>query len=135
MSKIIPFVTVKGALQALEFYKEIFHVKQVGDITMLSNIDGFEDHKFEGKVGHMTIELGESTFFMNDFLYEYPVDEGTNIQFVVDLESEENLRKAFISLSEDGEIIEELHEVFWGALFGTVKDKFGVTWQIYYGHK
>ena len=36
MSKIIPFVTVKGALQALEFYKEIIDKLPMEDYKELS---------------------------------------------------------------------------------------------------
>ena len=48
---------------------------------------------------------------------------------------EDDLHKAFTKLAEDGKIVAPLQEVHWGALFGTVKDRYDVTWQLYYGHK
>lgn len=129
--KIIPFITVHGATDALALYQEVFRAKEVGNRTMLSSIEGFENPKFEDKVGHMTVQVGDSTFYMNDFLYEYPVDFGNHVQFVVELEDETRLRTAFFKLADGGEIISEIRPVFWGALFGTVKDRFGVTWQVY----
>ena len=60
---------------------------------------------------------------------------GDRIQMVLDMETEENLKTSFTKLAKEGKVVMELQEVFWGALFGTVKDKFGVTWQMYFGHK
>lgn len=133
MGELIPFITVENCLEAIEFYKEVFGAKLQDGMTMLENVPGMAKHK--GKVGHATLWIGENRFFINDALDDYPLKAGDRIQFVLDLETEEVLRNTFDMLQREGEIISELQEVFWGALFGTVKDKFGVTWQIYYGHK
>ena len=133
MGELIAFVTVKNALQAIEFYKDIFSAEIAQEITMLEDVPGMEKHT--GKVGHATLKIGESKFFINDHLDEYPLEQGDFIQFVLDLETEDKLRTAFDQLKVDGEVVQELQEVFWGALFGSVKDKFGITWQIHYGHK
>ena len=81
------------------------------------------------------MQIGGFRIFFNDSIERNPLKKGNQIQLVLDLESEENLRNAFETLAKEGNIVQKLHEVFWGALFGTVKDKYGVTWQIYYGHK
>ncbi len=133
MSKLIPFLYLDNALEAIEFYKEVFNAKVQGEITMLENIPGNE--KFKGKVGHCSIMFDDTVIFIGSTLEEYPLDQGDDIQLVMDLGSKERLHKVFESLLQDGKLKQELHEVFWGALFGSVKDKFGVTWQIYYGHK
>lgn len=133
MSKLIPFVTVENALEAIEFYKDVFGASVNGDITMLENVPGMEKHK--GKVGHCSLLVKDTVIFVNDYLEEYPLAPGDRIQLVLELENEEELRNAFSKLAKKGQVTQELHEVFWGALFGGVKDEFGVTWQIYYGHK
>jgi PhnB protein len=133
MSKLIPFLYVDQALEAIDFYKEVFDAKQVGEMTMLENIPGME--RFKNKVGHCTLQIDGDSFFVADTLGDYPLKKGQSIQLVIDLGTEERLRSAFTKLSQEGQIKQELHEVFWGALFGSVEDKFGVTWQIYYGHK
>jgi PhnB protein len=132
---IIPFVSVNNALEAIEYYKEVLKAKQNQEMTMLKDIPGFEDEKFKNKVGHATLIIQESTLFINDLLEEYPRIVGENIQFVLNYETEQELRDVFETIANEGEVVEELQEVFWGALFGTVKDKFGIIWQMYYGHK
>jgi len=135
MSEVIPFVTVKNCLQAIDFYKELFEAKVEGEMTMMNQIKGYEDDKYKDMVGHATLSIGKSTLFFCDDLNDGFHKEGNNLQFVLNLETEEALRTKFNKISEEGVIIEDLHEVFWGALFGTVKDKFGIYWQLYYGHK
>lgn len=132
---IIPFISVKNALSAIEYYKEVFNAEMNQEMTMLSSIPGFEGKEYEGKVGHSTLIIGGSTIFLNDLLEQYPRAVGENIQLVLDFETEDVLRTTFDLLASEGEIVEPLQEVHWGALFGTVKDKFGVIWQMYYGHK
>lgn len=133
--ELISYVSVKGANAAFELYKDVFGAEIVGDVTTLDMIDGFTDLKHKGLVGHMTIQIGTSRFFIKDYLEDYPHVEGDHIQFVANFETEAELKSAFAKLSKDGTIIHELQEVFWGALFGSVKDEFGITWQIYTGHK
>lgn len=135
MSKLIPFITIDHASDAIEFYKEVFEAEVQGEITMLNKIPGADESKHQGKIGHCSLKISDSVIFINDIVEEHPLTEGDRIQFVLELETTEKLEKAFELLSKEGKIVLELQEVFWGALFGTVKDKFGVTWQIYCGHK
>jgi PhnB protein len=132
---IIPFVSVNNALEAIEYYKEVLKAEMNQEMTMLSSIPGYEGEEYKGKVGHSTLIIQGSTIFLNDIIESYPLTPGDNIQFVLDYETEAELRETFGSLAKDGKVVAELQEVHWGALFGTVKDKFGVTWQMYYGHK
>lgn len=133
MGELIAFVTVDNCLEAIEFYKDVFGATLQNEITMLEDIPGME--KYKGKVGHATLQIGSSRFFINDSLVDYPIERGDQVQLVLDIESEEKLRIAFEKLVNGGKVVQELQEVHWGALFGAVKDKYGITWQIYYGHK
>lgn len=132
---IIPFVSINNALEAIDYYKNVLQAEMNQEITMLSDIPGFEANEFKNKVGHSTLIIQGSTLFLNDLLESSPLPQGDNIQFVLNYETEAELRKTFNAIAVDGEIKADLQEVHWGALFGTVKDKFGITWQMYWGHK
>jgi len=132
---IIPFVSIHNALEAIDYYKNVFKAEQNQEMTMLSDIPGFEDDKYKGKVGHSTLIIQGSTIFINDLIDQYPFTVGNNIQFVLNFETEEELKEVFYRIAKDGELMDDLQEVHWGALFGVAKDKFDVTWQMYYGHK
>jgi PhnB protein len=47
-------------------------------------------------------------------------------------DSKDALNTLFDFLSEGGTIIQALKEEFWGAIFGSVKDKFGIYWSLNY---
>lgn len=132
---VIPFLSVNNALEAISFYKKVFKAEVNQEMTMLQNISGYETEEYKDKVGHCTMIIQGSTIFINDIIEQNPLKKGDNIQFVLNYNTEEELRNTFKTLAETGEIKAELQEVFWGALFGTVKDKYGVTWQMYWGHK
>lgn len=132
MREMITFVTVENCMEAISYYCDVFNAEPTGDITMLETITGLDKHK--DKVAHATLEFAGSKMFLNDAIDEVQLTQGNNIQLVLDLETEDTLRHVFKVLQNEGETLEELHEVFWGALFGTVKDKYGVIWQLYFGH-
>ena len=135
MGQLIPFITVDNATAAIAFYKDVFGATVRGEITMLDQVPGMDKSVYQDKIGHCTLQIQDSVIFINDALDDYPLTPGDRIQLVLDLGSEEELKTAFSKLAKAGKIVEDLQEVFWGALFGTVKDQFGVTWQLYYGHK
>lgn len=132
---IIPFVSVDNALDAIDYYKAVLKAEMNQEITMLQNVPGHEGPEYKDKVGHSTLVIQGSTLFLNDIIESNSLIKGDNIQFVLNFDTEEELREVFEKIAKDGEVIGELQEVFWGALFGTVKDKFGITWQMYWGHK
>ena len=42
----------------------------------------------------------------------------------------EEVRTVFDKLAEGGKVVEQLAPVFWSSLYGTVEDKFGITWMV-----
>lgn len=46
-------------------------------------------------------------------------------------DTREETKQLFGKLSAGGKIEVELQEMFWGAYFGSCKDKFGVQWMFY----
>lgn len=134
MGKVIPFISVENAQEAIALYQDVFGATVQGEITMLDQVPGMEKSVYQGKIGHCSLQIGETILFINDVIEEYPLTPGDRIQMVYNFDDEKSLRVAFEKLSKQGKIIEELQKVFWGGLIGTIKDQFGVTWQIYFGH-
>jgi PhnB protein len=55
---------------------------------------------------------------------------GNNISPTVSIENKDEVTRIFDLLKEGGEVYMELQTTFFSELFGMVKDKFGVIWQI-----
>jgi PhnB protein len=53
---------------------------------------------------------------------------GNNSYIMLEPDTKEETRKIFGHLAEGGVVEQELQEMFWGGLYGTLTDKFGVKW-------
>jgi PhnB protein len=58
-----------------------------------------------------------------------PVVVGDNISLTVMSKSIEDLKFYFEKMKDGGTIIMDLQETFWTKCYGSLKDKFGITWQ------
>jgi PhnB protein len=57
---------------------------------------------------------------------------GNRVSLMLNCSSEEEADKFFTRLAEGGQIIDPLAEMFWGAKFGALEDKFGINWLLHY---
>ena len=57
------------------------------------------------------------------------VVQGSNFALVILTQDKEELKRLFNELKVGGEVGMELQKTFWTELFGSVTDKFGITWQ------
>ncbi|WEG14382.1 VOC family protein [Pullulanibacillus sp. KACC 23026] len=127
MKQLAPHLTIENCQAAIEFYQSILG----GEIKNEQLADGIEMFKgHEGKLIHAELhfEYGQALYF-NDVFGKPPVI-GTNIELSVAPESEEEIRTLFQALSKEGEIKMPLDKTFWGALYGKVTDKYGITWEL-----
>jgi PhnB protein len=59
-----------------------------------------------------------------------PVHHGDGIHLSLALDDEMQAKSVFDQLAEGGTITMPMAKQFWGALFGMVKDKYGIHWMI-----
>lgn len=60
-----------------------------------------------------------------------PVDNGKHdVTLLIDCESEDEANRLYNGLRKEGKVLMELQDMFWGAKYGKVKDKFGFTWDL-----
>ena len=58
----------------------------------------------------------------------FRVTMGNNVYINLTIDTREETRKLFRSLSEGGRVEQELQDMFWGDYYGSCTDKFGVRW-------
>jgi PhnB protein len=62
--------------------------------------------------------------------------KGNNVCPTFSTDNKEEVARIFNELKEGGEVYMDLQTTFFSELFGMVKDKYGIIWQIlYYSHK
>ncbi|NOU72717.1 VOC family protein [Paenibacillus sp. LMG 31458] len=81
------------------------------------------------KVMHLALTVaGTSTLMISDSFE--PVSYNRSISLALNYDDVSEARTAYAKLSEGGESIYPLALQPWGAYYGEVVDKFGVTWMI-----
>jgi PhnB protein len=63
------------------------------------------------------------------------VNMGNGVYITITPDSEDEARKVFKALSVDGKVEMALEKMFWGDIYGTFTDKFGVQWMIDYTYE
>lgn len=136
MAKLNPYLNFNGKTEeAFNFYRSVFggefqHMQRFKDSPeagRVSEEDGM-------KIMHIALPIGDNVLMATDALESFgqPVEPGTNIYISVQPDSEAEAKKIFEGLAKGGKVEMELQDTFWGALYGSLTDKFGVKWMINY---
>ena len=119
---ITPYLIVKGAAQAMEFYKRAFGAREI-----------MRFDQPDGRVGHAEMQIGDARFMLADEFPEMKIlspqtlgGSGTGLLFYV-----ESVDEVFNRAVAAGAVVNKpLQNQFYGDRNGTVVDPFGHKWSI-----
>lgn len=115
---------------AMQFYKELFG----GELEMMKISESPAKDEFpervQNNVLHSSLKNGEFLLMASDMCGMGELKQGNSVELNLNCSSEEEINHLYIELSKDGQIIDDLKEQFWGALFAMVVDRFGVRWML-----
>ena len=119
---ITPFMTVRDAARAIEFYKQAFGAKEKGVMKGP-----------EGKVMHAELVIGDSIIMLADEFPEFGSlspqstgGSGTGLHIYI-----EDVDSAFDRAVKAGATVEmPVDDMFWGDRYGKLRDPFGHKWSI-----
>ena len=119
---LTPFLTVRNAARAIEFYKDAFGATELG---VMKGPDG--------KIMHAELKIGDSVIMMSDEFPEFgslsPQSIGGSpmgLHIYI-----ENVDAAFDRAVKAGAQVEmPVIDQFWGDRYGKLKDPFGHKWSI-----
>jgi len=126
--KLTPYLNFAGnAQQALDFYAnalggQVVYMQRYGDSPM----PGDEDYK--NKVLHARLQFGDNMIMISDVMKGSEVSTNGNIQLSVEMDNVSEEEEVFNKMAEGGKVTMPLSDQFWGARFGMLQDKFGVSW-------
>lgn len=58
----------------------------------------------------------------------FKILQGNNVYINLEPDTRAETKRLFDALSEGGKVEQPLEEMFWGAYYGSCKDKFGIYW-------
>ena len=129
ISNIGTHVYVKGSADAIRLYKEAFNLEDKGE--PITDKDGDIYHHMLTRDGEIFIYVYEDKFLPPELVKKYSDDSKPIMLFSVVFENEDDIRKAFRILSENGNPCAGLKVESWTILSCEVIDKFGVFWYLW----
>ncbi len=119
---VTPSLVVRGAANAIEFYKKAFGAKE------LNRMDGPG-----GKLLHAEIKIGDSIVMLGD---EFPEMGSSSPQTVGGISASLMIYTKDVdalfnqALAAGATVSMPVSDMFWGDRYGRVKDPFGHDWQL-----
>lgn len=122
--------------EAFNFYKTVFGGEFVDGISRFSDVPPSGDmpalpEADRDLVMHIQLETIGGHFIMGTDAPEsmgFKVNQGNNVYINLEPDTREETKKLFDALSAGGKVEMELQDMFWGAYYGSCRDKFGVQW-------
>jgi PhnB protein len=119
---ITPYLSIKGAAAAIEFYKKAFDAKEVMRMAQP-----------DGRVGHAELQLGDSRVMLAD---EFPDMDFRGPQALggspVHLHMYVDDVDAVVAraVGAGAKVVRPVQDQFYGDRLGTVSDPFGHVWHV-----
>jgi PhnB protein len=118
--------------EAMNFYKECLGgdlmLQTIGESPMAAQFPP----AMKDQILHSSLTKGPLLIMGTDCTTPEGFVKGNNISLSLICSTEEEINTFFSKLSEGGKIIDPLKEQFWGAIFGVLRDKYGIGWMFNY---
>ena len=116
---ITPSIVCKGAARAIEFYKEVFHAKELARLAGPN-----------GTIGHAELQIGDSRLMLSDEfpgMANAPGPNPTNSHYLFIYT--DNVDALYERAVNSGCKVEmPLQNQFWGDRYAKIRDPFGHQW-------
>ena len=80
------------------------------------------------RIMHARLNVGDCVLMASDTMPGHPFTKGNNFSVSINCESKAEVDKYFNALKEGGKVTMPAQDMFWGAYFGMLTDKFGINW-------
>ncbi|WP_053365255.1 VOC family protein [Bacillus sp. FJAT-27245] len=120
MRSASPYVLVDNCQEAIEYYQGILG----GEVKVLN--------EHAGNLLHAELHFGNGSYIHFAFKFKQEPVPGDMVKIILTFDTEDEMRNAYTSLSEEGKVTVEIQDTFFGALHAQVTDKYGVNWVMNY---
>lgn len=130
MKSLNPYIDFGGRCrEALEFYCDCFGGEVVA-LTTYADARIEAPLAFANHVLHAEFRAGKVHFMASDGRADQPAAIGTHIMLALTFSSIAEQEATFARLAAGGNVVQPLHDAFWGDRFGMLVDRFGLYWML-----
>ncbi|MEE9396234.1 MAG: VOC family protein [Methylococcales bacterium] len=117
---VTPYLSIKGAAEALEFYKRAFNATETFRLAAPS-----------GEIGHADIMIGDSHIMLSDQCNESPIPSpqalnGSSVGLYLYVDDVDTLFAQAVNAG--AKAVKPVEDQFYGDRTGTLEDPFGHIW-------
>jgi len=140
-ARVSTYLNFSGnAEEAFLFYQSVFKTEFVNGISRFGNIPQEPNQpaiaeELKDLVLHVELPIVGGHILMGTDApkeMKFTVTQGNNMHINLEPESKEETSRLFEALAEGGSITMPIQDMFWGAYYGTLTDKFGINWMLNY---
>ena len=131
-----PYLFFDGrAAEAIDYYRETLGAQVAMVMRFKDNPSPeYNPPGMDDKVMHSCLNVGGGPVMISDGnCGGRPTFSGFSLTY--DAKDEDEAKRRFDALAKDGKVEMPLGETFFARAFGSVKDKFGVSWMVIAGAK
>ena len=127
MKEINSYLNFPGTTrEALTFYSEALGAEL--QLISYADVPGDFPPEAKDKIMHARLSKGNTLMMATDALPDRPLTRGNDVWMYLNCESLAEIERLFPMFAEGGKVQMPLHDAFWGARFGVLRDRFGVGW-------
>ncbi len=119
--------------QAVEYYAEVFGCQKPNLMTFgqfHSEADFPMSEEVKNQVMHTSLSIDGHDIMFSDCPPGMPITQGNNFSLAYSSQDRDLITRIFHCLRDSGgQVIMELSETFWSDCYGSIIDKFGISWQ------
>jgi PhnB protein len=122
MQGVIPYLAIDGASKAIEFYRQAFEAKLLGDVTPMPG---------DTRIANATLVIHGGVMMLSDHFPEQgqPAAKGGQ-GFTMTLVVDDGDLWWSRAVAAGCEVTTPFAKQFWGDRYGALRDPFGIDWAI-----
>ena len=128
---VTPFLMFQGkkAQEAIDFYVDLIPDSRVEE----THHYGESNPDYADWIMFATVTIGGQKVRFSDSPIKHAFDFTPSTSFMVECDSEEELRRIAAALEPDGRVLMPIDSYGFSEKFTWVEDRFGVSWQLIFG--
>lgn len=131
MAAIHAYLTFSGnCFEAMTFYKECLGgeltLQTVGESPLAERLP----RRMKNYVLNAVLTNNALVLMGSDMVPEPGLKKGNAVSMMLHCHSEDEVKRFYAKLSEQGKQTHPLEQTFWGTFFGDLTDKFGNHWML-----